>query len=103
MKNFIFLKEAEKENALASEHKSCQPEKINMRVTTSQYEIYLILASKIHICSVKTFSSKALSTRQRKQLFWHELKVMCCLPIPFFYTGEVTITVGRCTELELFA
>ena len=35
-------KEAKKENALASEGKSCRPEKINMRVTTSQYEIYLI-------------------------------------------------------------
>ena len=29
---------------------------------------------------------------------------MCFLPIPLFYTGEITMTVGRCTELEeLFA
>ena len=35
-------KEAKKENAFASEGKSCRPEKINMRVTTSRYEIYLI-------------------------------------------------------------
>ena len=36
--------------------------------------------------------------------FWHEVKVVCCLPIPLFYTGEITMTVGRCTELEeLFA
>ena len=34
-------KEAKKENALASVGKSCRSEKINMRVTTSQYEIYL--------------------------------------------------------------
>ena len=40
MKNFTFLKKAKKENALASEAKSCRPEKINMRVTTSQYEMY---------------------------------------------------------------
>ena len=32
--------------------------------------------------------------------FWHEVKVMCCLPIPLFYIGRITITVGRCTELE---
>ena len=36
--------------------------------------------------------------------FWHEGKVVCCLPIPLFYTGEITMTVGPCTELEeLFA
>ena len=36
--------------------------------------------------------------------FWHEVKVVCFLPIPLFYTGEITMTVGRCTELEeLFA
>ena len=29
---------------------------------------------------------------------------MCFLPIPLLYTGEITMTVGRCTELEeLFA
>ena len=44
-------KEAKKENALTSVGKSYRPEKINMRVTTSQYEI--------HNCPVKTFSSKA--------------------------------------------
>ena len=37
-------------------------------------------------------------------VFWIEVKVVCCLPIPLFYTGEITMTVGRCTELvELFA
>ena len=44
-------KEAKKENALASVGKSWRPEKINMRVTTYQYEI--------HICPVKTFFFKA--------------------------------------------
>ena len=34
-----------------------------MLVTTSQYEI----SGKNHICSVKTFSSRAKSTRQRKK------------------------------------
>ena len=32
-----------------------------------------------------------------------EVKVVCLLPIPL-YTGEITLTVGRCRELEeLFA
>ena len=37
-----------------ADHKQ-EPQKINMRVTTSQYEI----SGKNHICSVKTFSSRA--------------------------------------------
>ena len=43
-------KEAKKENALTSVGKSYRPEKINMRVTTSQYEI--------HNCPVKTEGRK---------------------------------------------
>ena len=32
------------------------------------------------------------------------VKVVCFLPIPLSYAGEITMTVGRCTELEeLFA
>ena len=55
----LYISKEVKENALASEGKSCQPEKNNrsnnMRVTTPQYEI----SGKNHICSVKTFSSNA--------------------------------------------
>ena len=55
----LYISKEVKENALASEGESCQPEKNNrsnnMRVTTSQYEI----SGNNHICSVKTFSSKA--------------------------------------------
>ena len=61
--------------------------KINMRVTTSQCE-----AAKIHIGSVKTFSSKAKFTRQRKQfigkssiLAWGRSCVLPTDPL-FFYT-----------------
>ena len=37
-------------------------------------------------------------------VFWHEVKVLSCPSISLFYTGEVTMKVGRCTELEeLFA
>ena len=58
MKNFTFLKEAKKEteeNDLASEGKSCRPEKINMRVTTSQYEIYLISSQNSHLFGQNVF------------------------------------------------
>ena len=55
MKNFTFLKKGKKENALASEGKSCRPEKINMRVTTSQYEIYLISGQNSHLFSQNVF------------------------------------------------
>ena len=59
MKNFTFLKEAKKENALASEGKSCRPEKINMRVTTSQYEIYYISSqNKFTFVQSKRFPPK---------------------------------------------
>ena len=57
-----------------------------MRVTTSQYE----KSGKNHICSVKTFSSRAWSNRPRKKnsleqaAFWHEVKVVCCLLTPLF-------------------
>ena len=48
-----------------ADHKQ-SPQKINMRVTTFQYKI----SGKNHICSVKTFSSRALSTRQKKKIHW---------------------------------
>ena len=76
-------KEAKKENALASVGKSCRPEKINMRVTTSQYEVHLISGQNSHLPSQNVFLQSE-STRQRKQLFWHEVKVACFLPIPLF-------------------
>ena len=57
-----------------------------MRVTTSQYEI----SGKNHICSVKTLSSRAESTRQRKKnsleqaALWHELELCVAYTIKFF-------------------
>ena len=39
-----------------------------MPVATSQYEI----SGKNHVCSVKTFSPRALSTRQRKKILWNK-------------------------------
>ena len=107
MKNFTFLK-GPSQNALASEGQSCRPEKINMRVTTSQYEIFN-KRPKFTFARSKRFPPKHNlpdkgNNSLEQAVFWHEVKVVRCLPIPFFYAGEITLTVGRCTELdELFA
>ena len=51
-------KEAKKENALASEGKSCRPEKINMRVTTFQHELYFNKPPKFTFAQSKRFPPK---------------------------------------------
>ena len=62
------------------------PQEINMHVTTSQFEI----SSKNHIWSVKTFPPEHNYPSEKKKklleqaAFWHEVKVVCCLPTPFF-------------------
>ena len=102
-------KEVNKENALASEGKSCRPEKINMRVTTFQYELYFNKPPKFTFAQSKRFPPKhnlpnKENNSSEEAAFWHEVKVVCCLPIPLFYTSEITMTVGRCKKLEeLFA
>ena len=90
--------------ALASESKSCGSQKINMRVTT-----LLIKRPKFTFPQSKRFPPKHdLRGRENNSLeqaaFWHAIKVVCGLPIPLFYRGEITMTVARSTELEeLFA
>ena len=90
--------------ALASESKSCGSQKINMRVTT-----LLIKRPKFTFAQSKRFPPKHnLRGRENNSLeqaaFWHAIKVVCGLPIPLFYRGEITMTVGCSTELkELFA
>ena len=49
----FYISKGVKKNALASEGKSCRPEKINMRVTT-QYEIHLISSQKTVINKTKS-------------------------------------------------
>ena len=77
-----------------------------MRVTTSQYEIYLISGQKLHLLSQNVFLQSIIYVLDREidsleqAAFLHEVKVVCLLPIPLFQPGEITMTVGRCTELE---
>ena len=99
-------KEAKTENALASEGKSFRPEKINMRFNTRPLSMK---RPKFTFAQSKRSPPKLnLPDRKNNSLekaaFLHEVKVVCCLPIPLFYKGEMTMTVGRCTQLEeLFA
>ena len=98
-------KEGKKQNALTSEGKSCRPEKINMRVTTSQSEYIFNKRPKFTFAQSKRFLPKHnLRDRENNSLeqaaFWHKVKVVCSLPISLFYPGEITMTVGHCRELE---
>ena len=81
-----------------------------MRITENQYACHdLIKRPKFTFAQSKRFPPKHnLRGRENNSLeqpaFWHAIKVVCSLPIPLFYTGEITMTVGRSTELEqLFA
>ena len=57
--------EAKKENALASVGKSCRLEKINMRITTSQYEIYLISGQNSHLPSQNVFRQSVIYSTKK--------------------------------------
>ena len=65
-------KGAKKENALAPEGKSCLPEKINMRVTTSQYEIYLISGQNPHLLSQNVFLQRIIYSVDRENIHWNK-------------------------------
>ena len=67
----------------------------DMRVTTSQYEIYLISGKNSHLLSQNvSLQSVIYSKKKTIILAWGKSR----------YTDEITMTGGRCTELEeLFA
>ena len=62
-------KEAKKENALASVGKLCRPEKFNMRVTTSQYEIYLISGQNSHLHCQNVFLQSVIYSTKKTIIF----------------------------------
>ena len=65
-------KEAKKENAYASVGKSCRPRKINMRVTTSQHEIYLISGQNSHLLSQNVFLDQSTIYPTEKTFHWNK-------------------------------
>ena len=81
-------KEAKKENALTSVGKSCRPEKINTRVTTSQYEIYLISGQNSHLPSQNVFLQSVIySTKRTIILAWGKSRVFSTDP-PFLHRRD---------------
>ena len=81
-----------------------------MRITENQYACHdLIKRPKFTFAQSKRLPPKHnLRGRENNSLeqaaFWHAIKVACGLSILLIYTGEITMTVGRSTELEeLFA
>ena len=80
--------EAKKENALASVGKSCRLEKINMRITTSQYEIYLISGQNSHLPSQNVFRQSVIySTKKTIILAWGKSRVFSTDP-PFLHRRD---------------
>ena len=96
-------KEANKENALASEGKSCRPQKINMHVTTSQYDIhvYSISGQNSHLHTQNVFLQGIINYSTEKSIYWNKqhfcmIGKSCVFPTdPLFYTGKITINDGR--------
>ena len=68
--------------------KSCRPEKINMRVTTSQYEIYLISGQNSHLPSQNVFLQSVIySTKKTIILAWGKSRVFSTDP-PFLHRRD---------------
>ena len=64
-------KEEKKENALASEGKSCRPEKINIHVMTSEFEIYLMSGQNSHLLSQNVFLQSIIYPT-KKTIHWNK-------------------------------
>ena len=64
-------KEEKKENALASEGKSCRPEKINIHVMTSEFEIYLMSGQNSHLLSQNVFLQSIIYLT-KKTIHWNK-------------------------------
>ena len=68
--------------------KSCRPEKINMRVTTSQYEIYLISGQNSHLPSQNVFLQNVMYSTERAIIFaWGKSRVFSTDP-PFLHRRD---------------
>ena len=95
MKNFIFLKEAKKQNALTCIRAQIMPTRENQCAChdLSVSNIFNLSGQNSHLFSQNDFLQSIIyPTKKTIILAWG-----------MRYTGEVTITVGRCAELELFS
>ena len=71
MKNFTFLKGPRKKMLLHQRANHADQEKINMRVTTSQYEIYLISGQNSHLLSQNVFLQSIIYSTE-KTIHWNK-------------------------------
>ena len=89
MKNFTFQKRTKKKMLLHQGGKSCRSEKINMHVTTSQYEIYLISDQNSHLSSQNVFLQSVIySTKKTVILAWGKSRVFSTDP-PFLHRRDI--------------
>ena len=99
MKNFTFQKRSKKKCSCIRGQimptRNNKPQKVNMLVTTSQFEI----RGKNHI-SQNVFLPSVIYPSQKKKLeqtaFWHEVKVVCFLPTPFLHYFILLIHLSPC-------
>ena len=90
-KNFTFQKKA-KENALASEGKSCRPETITAKKSLCvSRPLSLKKAAKITFAQFKHRTLQSIIYRPEEKnhwnkqlIIWYKVIVVCCPPTPFF-------------------
>ena len=94
----IYVSKEVKENALASEGKSHRPDTTTVE---NQYACQNLSVwnkrQKSNLLSQSVDSFRAWSTHQTKnsleqEVFWHEVKVVCCPPTPFLHSCMKLIT-----------
>ena len=95
MKNFTFQKRSKKKCSCIRGQimptRNNKPQKVNIRVTTSQFEI----SGKNHI-SQNVFPPSVIYPSEKKKKFWNKQQVVCCLPTPFLHYSILLIHLFPC-------
>ena len=105
--NFTFQKKA-KENALASEGKSCRPETITAKKSLCvSRPLSLKKAAKITFAQFKRRTLQSIIYRpeeknhwNKQHIIWYKVIVVCCLPTPFFSRKKGRIYKGKALYRE---
>ena len=95
MKNFTFQKRSKKKCSCIRGQimptRNNKPQKVNIRVTTSQFEI----SGKNHI-SQNVSPPSVIYPSEKKKKFWNKQQVVCCLPTPFLHYFILLIHLSPC-------
>ena len=85
------FKRGQRKNALASKGKLCRPETMPTGNQYARHELSVWnKQQKSHLVSQNVFLQNIIYPWEKKKklleqaAFWHEVKVVCCLPTPFF-------------------